>query len=191
MIERYSPSRSPMNLRQMIDRFFEEPFAMLGGGRSTGDIPAALNVYEKDKNLVIEAQLPGIDPEDVEIDVDGDTLIIRAETETEDERQERNYLIREYREGSYVRAVRLPSTVDPAGSKATFDNGMLRLTLPMAQESKRRRVAVSQGERRSRRRQSQDGQSRHEQSPDGGSQANAAQDQQGQEPRRDSAGRAA
>ena len=145
MIERYEPSRRLMSLRQMMDRLFEDPFVMPNELPSWPLGRPALDVYEEGGKLCVEAQLPGFKPEEVEVTVDGDVLTISGETKAEEEKKGRNYLVREQRRGTFVRSVRLPETVDPNVSEATFNEGVLRLSFPMTKEAKPRRIPIKAG----------------------------------------------
>ena len=87
--------------------------------------------------------MPGIRPDNVDITVEGGTLTIRGTTEQDDERTDRNYLIREHRRMSFVRSMRLPDTVDAERIQASFENGVLRLTVPRAEQAKPRRISVN------------------------------------------------
>jgi len=148
MIERYDPFGRTMSLRQMMDRLMEDAFVMPRGqaaGTDGGAMSAALNVFEEGDNIVVEAQLPGLRPEDIDVTVERGTLIIRGETKAEEERKERNYIIREHRRGSFARSVTLPETVDPDACQASFENGILRLTFPKSQQARPRRIQVSTG----------------------------------------------
>jgi HSP20 family protein len=107
-----------------------------GAGRAT------LDVCEEGDNLVVEAQLPGVRPEDIDVSVERGMLTIRAEVKADEERQDRNYIIREHRRGEFLNRVRLPDTVDPNAVQATFENGVLRLTLPRAEAAKPRKIAI-------------------------------------------------
>ncbi len=145
MIERYEPARQMMSLRQMMDRLLEDAFIVPRGGQMPTQESASLNVYEEGDNLIVDVQMPGVRPEDVEITVEGGTLTIRGQTKAEQERKERNYLVREHREGTFVRSLRLPDTVDLDRAQATFDNGILRLTFPKSAQAKPRRIAITAG----------------------------------------------
>jgi HSP20 family protein len=147
MIDRYDTFGRTMSLRQMMDRLLEDAFIMPRSGQAGDGSPmsAALNVYEEGDNLVVEAQMPGMRPEDVNVTFERGTLTIRSETKSEEERKDRNYLIREHRRGSFSRSITLPQSVDPDNAKATFENGMLRLTFPKSQQARPRRIQVSTG----------------------------------------------
>src|SRR4051794_7793131 len=96
MIDRYGAMRQPMGLRQLMDRMLEDAFIMPRevSGQSWGGGPA-MDVYEEGDNLVVEAHLPGIKPDDLDVHVEQGVLTISGHTEAEDERKDRNYLVRE------------------------------------------------------------------------------------------------
>lgn len=142
MIDRYDPFGRGFGLRQAMDRLLEDAFVLPREGGQAGSSSAALNVYEEGDNLVVEAPLPGVKPEDVDISVEQGTLTIRAQSTAEQERRDRNYLVREYRAGSLARSVGLPPTVDPDACEATFDQGVLRLVFPRSEQSKPRRIQL-------------------------------------------------
>jgi HSP20 family protein len=145
MIERYDPFGRAMSLRQMMDRLLEDAFIVPREGQMTAAGSAPLNVYEEGDNVVVEAQLPGTKPEDIDVRVERGTLTIRAETKADEERQERSYLVREHRRGTLERSLRLPETVDPDACQASFENGVLRLTFPRSEQAKPRRISVTAG----------------------------------------------
>jgi HSP20 family protein len=145
MIERYDPLREMVSLRQLMDRLFENSFVMPGDSQAASPGNLGLNVYEEGDKLFVEAQLPGIKPEDVEISVEDGILTIRGQIRAEEERKERNYLVREQRSGAFVRSLRLPSSVDPDHAEASFENGMLRLAFPKTERARARRIALTSG----------------------------------------------
>ncbi|MDQ3870606.1 MAG: Hsp20/alpha crystallin family protein [Chloroflexota bacterium] len=89
------------------------------------------------------AALPGVKPENVEINVTGDTLTINGRTEEEERREEEGYLYREIRRGTFTRSVTLPSDVNTENATARFENGLLTLTIPKAEQAKPRQIKVS------------------------------------------------
>jgi HSP20 family protein len=142
MIDRYSPFGQAMGLRQMVDRLMEDAFVMPRTGDGQGWGGPAMNVYEEGDTLVVEAQLPGIKPDDLDINVEQGVLSISGQTSSEGERKERNYLIREHRTGRFSRSMRLPATYDADACKATFEDGVLRLTFPKSEAAKPRRIQI-------------------------------------------------
>ena len=112
MLDRLSIVRPTMGLRQVMDRLLEDAFVMPRGGDGQSWGGPALNVYEEGDQLTVEAQLPGMKPEDLDINVEQGVLTISGQTTTEEERKERNYLVREHRTGRFSRSLRLPATYD-------------------------------------------------------------------------------
>ena len=144
MIDRFDPFGRALSLRQVMDRMLEDAFIMprAGGTQAVAESTMSMDMYEQGDNYVVEAQLPGIKPEDIQVNIEQGTLTIRAETKTEQERRERNYLIREHRAGRFSRSVRLPESVDADACQARYENGVLRLTIPKAEQAKPRRIQV-------------------------------------------------
>ncbi len=149
MLERRDPFNRVLSLRQMMDRLMEDAFVMprdalmSGLGAITGG--GQMDVYEEGNNVVVEAQLPGFKPEDIDISVERGTLTIRGESRGQEERKDRNYLLRELRAGSFQRTIQLPQTVNPDACQATFEHGILRLTFPKAEQAQPRRIPISNG----------------------------------------------
>ena len=145
MIERFEPVGRGMSLRQLMDRMLEDAFVMpREGGEGWGSGPA-MDVYEEGDNLVVEAHLPGIQPDDLDVHVEQGVLTISGKTESEQERKERNYLLREKRSGRFTRSLQLPATYRTEECQANFENGVLRLTFPKAEEAKPRRLQIRTG----------------------------------------------
>lgn len=109
----------------------------------------ALDVVEEDDAVIVRVDLPGIAPEDVDIEVDGDLLTISGEIkdERDDEREDegQRYSYRERRYGAFKRSLRLAETLDTANAEATFENGVLTLALPKMPEATPKRIAVQTG----------------------------------------------
>jgi HSP20 family protein len=101
-----------------------------------------IDMYQTPNEVVIKAALPGIKPEDVDIGISGDTLTIKGEAKVEEEIEEEDYLCQEHRYGSFSRSVTLPSSLSTDKAEADFENGMLTLTIPKAEEVKPRMIKV-------------------------------------------------
>src|SRR5712692_4414504 len=114
-------------------------------GRGSGSLQRrspAVEMFERDGQLVIRADLPGLSPDDVRIEVSDDSLVIegerRSEIEVEDEgvyRAERTY-------GRFSRVIALPDDVDPAQAQARFENGVLEISIPLPEQTQRRRIPI-------------------------------------------------
>ena len=144
-LTRWEPAREMMTLREAMDRLFDDaftrPFSLSREGGSNWSSPA-IDMYQTDDEVVMKAALPGIKPEEVQINVTGDVLTIRGETKNEEEKQDKSWQIREHRWGAFERSVRLPTNVIADQAKAEFDNGILTISLPKSEEVKPRTIRV-------------------------------------------------
>jgi HSP20 family protein len=150
---RWDPFGEMWSLRQAMDRLFEDawvrPWTMRGNGGTAPDgAPVrslSLDLYETGDSLVLSAAVPGVRPEDIEITVQGDVLTIQGETQTEQDADEEHYHVHERRYGRFYRQVALPKSVKSDAAEAHFENGVLKLTLPKAEEAKERKIAITAG----------------------------------------------
>ena len=150
IVRRPSPVGELVSLRQAMDRLFEDSFVrpgqLAGRGWSFGsESGLPLDISRQPDRLRIEAALPGIRPEDVEITVENGTLTISAQSG--EERTEKNdqgeVLVQEIRRGSVSRSLALPTGLEPDRASATFEHGMLRLEIPVAETVKPRQIRIS------------------------------------------------
>ncbi len=102
----------------------------------------AVNVYEDKDTLHIEAQLPGVDMKDIELSVSDHTLQVRGERKVEHEENKDGYHFKEARYGTIARSFSLPSYVDPGQAKATYDRGVLTITVPKQEKVKPRAIPI-------------------------------------------------
>ncbi len=145
MLDRHDPFARSLGLRQVMDRLLEDAVVMPRNGDGRGWGGPALNVYEDGDELIVEAQLPGMKPEDLDINVEQGVLTISGQTTAEEERKERNYLIREHRTGRFSRSLRLPATYNPDACQANVEHGVLRLSFPKSEAAKPRRIQIGGG----------------------------------------------
>ena len=145
MVRRPSPLGELVSLRQAMDRLFEDSFVRSRPWGVNGEAGAALplDITSSTDALIVEAALPGVPPEDVEITVEDGTLTIRAETTSERKEEDGQTLISEIRRGSLSRAVALPSGLEPDKASATFEHGVLHLRIPKAEAVKPRQIRIS------------------------------------------------
>ena len=113
----------------------------LNGG-STATWGPALDVSETENAIEIQAELPGVDPENIEITVSGNEMVIRGEKTARVEEGERSWHRVERRHGSFERTLRLPETVDAGKIEAASNHGVLTITLPKVEEVQPRRIEV-------------------------------------------------
>jgi len=141
---RPSPFGELMTLRQAMDRLFDDdyrPFRWMSGGLDGPALP--LDVTTSEDAVTIEAALPGIKPEDVDITVENGTVRISGKTADERRAEEGSYVLQEIRRGSFSRTVTLPNGLEPDKATATFEHGILRLEIPKAEQLKPRQIKIS------------------------------------------------
>jgi HSP20 family protein len=140
-LTRWEPVREMMTLREAMDRLFDDAFTRPLSLRDGWSAPA-IDMYQTDNDVVVRAALPGFKADDVQINVTGDVLTIRGEIKHEEEQQEKSWHIREHRWGSFERSISLPTDVVSDRAQADFDNGILTITLPKAEEVKPKTITV-------------------------------------------------
>jgi HSP20 family protein len=121
-----------------MDKMFNDLVPLFG----QGSFAPAVDVYQTDKNVVVETALVGVDPNDVEISIDNDILFIRGENKKESEVDEKDYYRKEIRQGSFQRSVVLPSHVDSEKAKAEARDGMLTITIPKVESKKVKPIKI-------------------------------------------------
>jgi HSP20 family protein len=131
-----------MSLRDAMDRLFEDSFVRPWSIRSDGVVGLPLDMYQTADDVVVKATLPGVKPEEVDISISGDTLTIKGEHKEEQEVKEQDYFHKERRYGAFSRSVALPVQVKSDKAEAIFENGILTLTLPKAEEVKPKQIKV-------------------------------------------------
>ena len=99
-------------------------------------------MYQTDNEFVVKASLPGIKPDEVQINVTGEVLTIKGEVKQKEEVKEKAWHIREQRWGTFERSIGLPTLVVADKAKADFENGILTITLPKAEEAKPKSISI-------------------------------------------------
>ena len=154
MLTRWNPTNEVLSLREAMDRLFQESFVpsfatgIFGGSFGGGGNWLPLDVYETPDEVVVKAAVPGLKPDDLNIQVLGDTVTISGQWQSgatgangNGDRQQ-NYLLREHPYGQFTRTVTLPVTVNPDRADANFENGILTLTLPKAEEARPKSIPI-------------------------------------------------
>lgn len=139
---RWEPAREMMSLRDAMDRLFDDAFTRPLSLRGDGWSAPAIDMYQTDDEIVVKAALPGIKADEVQINITGEVLTLKGEVRHEEETKEKAWHIREQRYGSFERSVALPTAVVSDKAKAEFENGILTITLPKAEEVKPRTISV-------------------------------------------------
>ncbi len=137
---------------EMMNRMFEEfwgrPRRPLLPSSEKGEIVPAgyrqpfIDVIETDKEIIATAEMPGLEKQDIKINLTEDRLEVSAETKQEEKKEEKGYVYRERRSGSYFRAISLPSPVDPDNSKASYKNGVLEIKMPKTEIKKKKPLKI-------------------------------------------------
>ncbi len=147
-LTRYNPVREMLSMRDMVDRLFDDNWRPFFEEGPVGANALALDVVEDDQQYRVTTELPGVKPDDIRVRQEGDYLVIEAETrdETETNPQEgQRPVIKERRYGHYSRRLRLPQRVDFDAAEATYEDGVLKLTLPKSAETQPRTIPVRTG----------------------------------------------
>jgi HSP20 family protein len=134
-----------MATQRDFDRLFREAFSpVFGEGElSTRTWAPPVDIYENGDNLVLKAELPGIDPKDVEIRVEDNTLYLKGERKFEKEVKEQNYHRVERSYGNFTRSFSLPNSIDSDKVQAEYKDGILTLTMPKREEAKPKTIKIN------------------------------------------------
>jgi HSP20 family protein len=139
VLTRWDPLQEMLDFHRAMDMVRQRTGAS-GEGQQQFDL--SMDIYETPDAYEIEASVPGVKPEDVEITLNNNVLTIRGETKMENEKEEKNYHLRERRVGAFVRSITLPTSINADAIEAHYDNGVLKLRLPKAEEAKPKRIQV-------------------------------------------------
>lgn len=149
-IMKYDPFRELRGLQDDMNRLFLTNFSRSGGENDLmrGAWSPQVDIFENKNEIVLEAELPGMKPEDVDISIENNVLTLRGERKFEKKEEGDNFHRVERSYGSFTRSFTLPPTVSSETADAAFENGVLRLTLGKREEAKPRRIEIkSNGER--------------------------------------------
>ena len=135
--------REAMN--QLLEGSFIRPGTQLAAG-GTGAYSFPLNVYQTGEELKVEALLPGVSEDDVQVDIDRGVLTIAAKRQGWEPQEGQQWYVREIQPGQFTRAFSLPFPVEVEQVRAHFTNGVLTLTLPKAEAAKPKRIAIGTGQ---------------------------------------------
>ncbi len=144
LIRRRSPFDELFALSRVMDRFLDEDAGRPRTWRAVfAGADPALDVVTTPEDVVVTASLPGWKPEDVDITLTGTTLTISGETKDEQRRQDQSWVVNEIRRGSFSRTLELPDGLLGDRATASFENGLLTLRIPKAEEIKPRQIKIS------------------------------------------------
>ncbi len=138
VMQRWDPFR---DLRQM-DETMNRLWRGFGVQPGTEDWNISLDVIQRPDELVVKASIPGVKPEAVDLAIEDNILTLRAERKPDFEDEKSIYLVQERPTGSFYRALRLPETVDANRVQSTYENGVLTIVLPKAEEKKKKQIKI-------------------------------------------------
>ena len=147
MLTRWDPFQEMLNLRRIVDRLFDNVNTDQEWARPTM-WGLAVDVVENKDDFIVKASVPGINPDDLDVSYADDTLTIKGEIKSENEVKENQYHLRERRFGSFARSISLPTKIKGDAIEASYQNGVVSLRLPKAEEVKPKRIAIKVGDQK-------------------------------------------
>ena len=142
---RWNPMKDMFNLRHQMNHLFDgvlRPVVRGDSRLSMWNRYPTVDIYDNDENIVIKAELPGIDKKDIVIDVKNGVLTLKGERSFDNEVKEEKYYCRERTFGKFERVFRLPADVDPEKISADYKDGVLKIDIPKPEEQKPKQIAV-------------------------------------------------
>lgn len=135
-------------IENMFNNFWHNPFSTSEENiRDTtpmsfmGGMPR-VDVIDRDREILVKAELPGIEKENIDVSITNNHLFIKAKTSHEEKKEEDNYLRREMTSSEFYRSIHLPANIDESHVKSTFKNGLLELVIPKKEDSFRRKISI-------------------------------------------------
>ncbi len=143
-IVRWEPLRDLLTTQDRFNRLLNGALSQFFGDdkNTPGAWSPAVDIYETDSELVLKAELPGVNPKDVEVRVEDNTLYLKGQRNFEREVKEENFHRLERGHGSFSRSFALPSSIDSERVKAEYKNGLLTLTMPKKEEAKPKTIPI-------------------------------------------------
>lgn len=144
-INRWEPSRGATTLQEQLNRVFGDMLERAGEESNLTPWAPAVDIFETEHELVVQADLPDVNPQDLDIRVENNILTIRGERKFENKVNEENYLRVERAYGSFSRSFSLANSVKSDAIKADYQNGVLTLSIPKREEAKPKQIKVNVG----------------------------------------------
>jgi HSP20 family protein len=146
---RFVPLRGPFEdvalLQKRLNTIFNDFARPEGSALASGSFVPAVDVYEDPQKLVLKLEIPGVKPEDVDIRLENQNLVVKGERRFEEDEKAENFHRIERRFGSFVRSFTLPQTVDSDSVNATYDAGVLTISLAKKAEAQPKQIKVQVG----------------------------------------------
>ena len=144
-LNRWEPFRGAATLHEHLNRVFGEGFGRSGEESNLTTWAPAVDILENEHELVVKADVPDVDPKDLDIRVENNILTIRGERKFQKQVNENNYLRVERSYGTFARSFSLANTVNSEAIKADYQNGVLTLNIPKREEAKPKQIKVHVG----------------------------------------------
>ncbi|MFI5089345.1 MAG: Hsp20/alpha crystallin family protein [Terriglobales bacterium] len=147
VLTRWDPFRELNVLQDRMNRLYQD-YAPRGEQELTaGNFIPPVDIYEDEQNVTLKVEVPGLDPKDVDVRVENNTLSIRGERGFEKDEKEENFHRVERHYGAFVRSFTLPNTVDTDNVKADYENGVLKIQLAKRAEAKPKQIKINIGQK--------------------------------------------
>jgi len=146
-LTRWDPYREMLTLRSAMDRLFDNAFSGAASDWPANAWNLALDLSETSDEYLVKASLPGMNPDDLEVTFNNGVLTIKGEVKEEQESEGKRWHLRERRWGAFTRSVQLPNNVDGDAIQASYESGVLTLSLPKVEEAKPRKIAITRPEK--------------------------------------------
>jgi HSP20 family protein len=144
-LNRYDPLRNVASINDEMERLFRQTLGERAGASPAGAFSPALDVEETEDSFTLHIELPGVEPNDVDVSLEENVLTITGERRFYDDREADGFRRVERHFGRFHRAVRLPDRVDADRVEARYHDGMLTILVPKAEDAKPRRIAINAG----------------------------------------------
>lgn len=141
-VTRWNPFREIAEMQRQFDRVFDDAWRGTEARMGTNWMP--IDVTETENGFTVVADLPGLSAEDINVNLHDDVLTISGEVTRSEEHEDNRAIVRERTYGHFSRRISMPTPVDAEGIQATYDNGVLTLTMPKAESAKPRQIEVKQ-----------------------------------------------
>ena len=139
VMQRWDPFRDLRQMDETMNRLWRGYGGVPAG---TEDWNISMDVIQRPDELIVKASMPGVKPEAVDLAIEDNILTLRADRKPDFEDDKSVYLVQERPTGSFYRALRLPETVDASKVQSTYENGVLTIVLPKAEEKKKKQIKI-------------------------------------------------
>jgi HSP20 family protein len=143
VLTRWEPFREFATLQDRMNRLFRESHEGQDQSLTTSSFSPAVDVYEDEHTVTLKIEVPGIEEKDIDVRLENNTLTVHGERKIEKEEKEQNYRRVERQYGSFTRTFTLPTTVDSEKVSASYDKGVLKISLPKKAEAKPKQIKVN------------------------------------------------